>query len=139
MKGARPAGQGDDGLGVHDVLVDVVEDDDVHRIVREGQVLPALHLEVDPVSEALARLGQAGFVDVDAVRRRAGQGQLVGNEAGRAPDIEGSQARQVLDAEAVTNDRDQLARLLPTFALVEHLGHLLGVGKLLFALTHGHS
>ena len=60
---------GDDGLGVDDVLVDVVEHDDVDRVVVEGQVLAAGEPEVDPLAEARPGLLEPRLVDVDPARR----------------------------------------------------------------------
>ena len=77
---------------------------------------------------------QPRLVDVDAVRGGAGAGELVGDEAGRAADVDRPQPGQVVAAERVPQHRKDLGGLLAALVLVQHRGHLLGVGQLFLAL-----
>ena len=115
------------------MLVDVIEDHDVERVVREGQILSTREPEVHALTEAFTRLGQTRLVDVDAERGGPGERQFVGDEAGRAPDIKRLQPLEIRHPEPVLEDSDELGRLLSALALVEHLPHELGIGELFLA------
>ncbi len=125
---------GDDGFGVDDVLVDVVEDDHVDGLVAPRERLAVRAQEADLRAEALLRLRQPRDVDVDAERAPAEAAHLVGDEADRAAHVGDDEAVEVVAAEEVGEDARDLRGLDAPLWLVEHLLLEVGVGQLLLAL-----
>src|SRR4051794_38851085 len=99
------------GMRMDDMLIDVVEHHDVKSVVRERQMLTVSQTERYLSTEPFAGLGQSGLVDVDAVRLRAAQRKLVGDETGRASDVQRHEPAEVVPPHGVQQHRDDLGRL----------------------------
>src|SRR5215470_16423298 len=112
------------------MLVDVVEDHDVHRARRQRDRIGGRQDELHMPAKSLLRPLQPGLVDIQPYDVASREPKLIRDEASRAPDVQHLQATEVLAAKEVPENGQDLSGLAATPLLVEHLGLAFGVRKL---------